>query len=89
MHFPGCLHCEGRCFVGASQDNVIVSREVTTKMALSKVCKAYFTINSPPLGSVSLRLILCRYFIIVRLFESRRLKETPEELRAVRQKWCS
>ncbi len=52
MCFPGCLHCEGRCFVGANQGNVIVSGEVTTETWVGNV-KTMQNIdlqNGPPVG---------------------------------------
>lgn len=52
MRFPQCLHCEGRCFVGANHGNVIVSREGTTETCVGSVktmlkCDLY---NGPPVG---------------------------------------
>lgn len=52
MCFPGCLHCEGRCFVGANQGNVIVSREVTTETWAGNVetMQNIDLYNGPPVG---------------------------------------
>ena len=50
MRFPGCLHCERRCFVGANQGNVIVSREVTTETCVGSVrtIQNFDLYNGPP-----------------------------------------
>lgn len=52
MCSPGCLHCEGRCFVGANQGNVIVCREVTTETCVGRVktMQEFDLCNGPPAG---------------------------------------
>lgn len=51
MSLPRCRRCEGSCFVGVHQGNVIVSGEVTREICVVsvKTVQNYDLYNGPPL----------------------------------------
>lgn len=64
MHFLGCLHCEGKGFVGTNQQNVIVSGEVRTGTGggCVRTMQKYDLCNGPPAGLDLSKVILSGLF---------------------------